>query len=479
VTGFFSDVAGLFADDELAADPVKWAKERCGIHLWSIQQEIAHSLTEHSHIAIRSANGLGKSFLAATLVAWWVDTHPAEDTWVITTAPSETQVHTILWEEIRGIHRRAGLPGKVQLTDRWLIGNTEVAMGRKPPDHNETAFLGIHAINVLVVLDEACGIPEWLWNSAERLATSGNCKILAIGNPDNPNSHFASIFRNPDWQHFRISAFDSPNFTGEEVPDDVREKLTQVSWVEKRKQDWGESNPLYISGVLGEFPQDSASAVIRMSDIYACRIPEPRIAGELLPVELGIDVGGGGDETIIRERRGMIAGREWRETSDRPEAIARLAVHAINITGATAVKVDSNGIGFGLVGELRNLKELGHHSARIYGVNVSEKASRPDKYFNLRSQLWWEVGRVASEQKAWDLSQMENSDITVAQMLEPQYELDLKGRIKVEPKDDIKKRIGRSPDNADALLLAFYAPKAFATEWFEAIRQQSGIVRGL
>jgi hypothetical protein len=190
----------------------------------------------------------------------------------------------------------------------------------------------------------------------------------------------------------------------------------------------------------------------------------------LLPVELGIDPAGGGDETVIRERRGMVAGREWKEHSDRPETISRLALHAIRQSGATAVKVDSIGIGAGLVGELRNLRQTGAHGADVVAVNVSERASDPNVYYNLRSQLWWEVGRIAAEQRVMDLSRMENADRTIAQLLEPRYSHDLKGRIKVEPKDDLRKRLGRSPDNAEALLLAFYQPARNATEWFELIR---------
>jgi hypothetical protein len=475
VTDIFAEIANAFIGDELAADPVKWAKERCGIHFWSIQREIAHSVAKNKRTAVQSAHGMGKSFLAATLAAWWVDTHDPAETMVVTTAPSLDQVHAILWEEIRGIHSRAGLPGKVQLTDKWVIGDRLVGMGRKPPDHSESAFQGLHRKYVLVILDEACGIPEWLWTAVETITTADTCRILAIGNPDDPNSKFRSIcdsHRKLAWSGHKISCFDSPHFTGEDVPPLLLELLTTRQWVEDRKSEWGEENPLYIAKVLGEFPSDHPWSIVRMSDVYQCRIPTPRHPDEMLPVELGIDVGGGGDDTIIRERRGMVAGREWRESTDRPETIAKLAVHAINVTGATMVKVDSNGIGFGLVGELRNLKELGHHNARIVGVNVSEKASRPDKYYNLRAQLWWECGRIAAEQRAWDLSQMENADLTVAQLLEPQYELDLKGRIKVEPKDEIRKRIGRSPDNADALLLAYYQPQAFATDWFEALAKQ-------
>lgn len=470
MSGMFGQAADLYGAQALNADPVAWAKERAGVHLWSRQQEIARSVAANKRTAVQSAHGVGKSFLAATLAAWWVDTHPANSTMVVTTAPSLDQVHAILWEEIRGLHDRANLPGVVQRTDRWLVGERLVGMGRKPPDYSESAFQGIHRKYVLVILDEACGIPSWLWTAVETITTGNQCRILAIGNPDDPNSHFRKLCGNesPGWSPYQISCFDSPNFTGEEVPEELKDLLTSTQWAEDRKNEWGEDNPLYIAKVMGKFPTDHPWSVVRLSDLYACRIADiPRAQHELVPVQLGVDVGGGGDETVIRERRGMVAGREWCERSDKPESIARNVLHALNVTGATAVAVDSIGVGAGLVGELRNLKELGAHGARVYGVNVAERARDASLYFNLRSQLWWECGRLAAEQRAMDLSQMENADKTIAQLLEPHYQHDLKGRIKVEPKDDIIKRIGRSPDNADALLLAYYSPVSSSQEYFE------------
>jgi hypothetical protein len=450
-------------------DPVTWAGERAGVHLWSKQREIANALVEHKRVAVQSAHGIGKSFLAATLASWWVDVHPADETMVVTTAPSLDQVHAILWEEIRGLHDRANLGGVVQRTDRWLVGGRLVGMGRKPPDYSESAFQGIHRRYVLVILDEACGIPAWLWTAVETITTGDECRIMAIGNPDDPNSHFRFLCQGrPGWESIQISCFDSPNFTGEEVPQALRGLLTSKQWAEDRLAEWGEDNPLYIAKVLGQFPSDHPWAVVRMSDVSACRIGTPRANHELVPVELGVDVGGGLDETVIRERRGMVAGREWKELSDQPETISRLILRALKESGATCVKIDSIGVGAGVVGEMKNLKAAGVHGAKIVGVNVAEKAHDPTKYFNLRSQLWWEVGRLAFQDRAVDVSRMDNADSTIAQLLESHYEHDLKGRVKVEPKDEIRKRTGRSPDNADAWLLAFYTPRHTATDWFEA-----------
>lgn len=446
-----------------AHDPVGWVRQRLRQVVWSKQREVLESVRDHRRTAVRSGHGVGKSHTASLAAGWWLDTHPPGEAFVVTTAPTYAQVRAILWRYIRRIHKAAGLPGRVNQTE-WHIDDEIVAYGRKPSDHDESAFVGIHARYVLVILDEACGIPPQLWIAADALTTNADCRILAIGNPDNPASEFRRVCTpGSGWHVIGISAFDSPNLTGEDVPEEVALALVSAEWVEEKRREWGEDNPLYRSKVLGEFSADSEWQVVRTSDAAACRLePDaPPSGADLLPVELGVDVGGGGDETVIRERRGLQAGREWRAHTDRPEQIAPMIKHAIRETGATKVKIDSIGVGFGVIGELRNDRTL--RGVRIVGVNVGEKASDPKKFANLRAEIWWEVGRGLSERRGWDLSSMENADTTVAQLVEPQWDVDPSGRIRVEKKEEIIKRLGRSPDNADALLLAFYAAGSVAT----------------
>ncbi|MFG2269126.1 hypothetical protein ACGFNY_05050 [Streptomyces chartreusis] len=439
--------------------PVRWVEERLGQTVWSKQREILNAVRDHRRTAVRSGHGVGKSWTAALVACWWLDTHPPGEAFVVSTAPTFSQVRAILWRYIRKHHRAGQLTGRVNQTE-WLIDDELVGYGRKPADHDDSSFQGIHARYVLVVIDEACGVPEQLWTAADALATGPDCRILAIGNPDNPASHFRRVcMPGSGWHQMAISAFDSPNLTGEQVPEAMSAALVGPEWVREKAKEWGEENPVYRSKVLGEFSSDSPNQVVRGSDVAKCRTPaESRPpADRFLPVELGVDVGGGGDETVIRERRGFQAGREWRAHTDRPEQIAPLVLRAIRESGASAVKVDSIGIGFGVIGELRNAAGRGEHTAHVLGVNVAEAASRPDKFMNLRAELWWELGRGLSESGGWDLSVMDNADTTVAQLLEPRWDVDPKGRVRVEPKDEIRKRLGRSPDNADALLLAFYS----------------------
>jgi hypothetical protein len=174
------------------------------------------------------------------------------------------------------------------------------------------------------------------------------------------------------------------------------------------------------------------------------------------PVELGVDVGAGGDETVIWERRGGHPGRRWRDHTADPMQVVGKIVRAIAETGATSVKIDEIGIGWAVRGRLQELGEQGTHKARIVGVNVGEASSDPTRFPRLRDQLWWETGRELIRTKGIDLSGVD--DAVIAQLVAPRYAIDSSGRVKVEPKADTRLRLGRSPDDADALLLAFYVP---------------------
>ena len=119
----------------------------------------------------------------------------------------------------RAAHRQAGLPGRVTLDAKWYIGKELVAYGRKPADYDQAAFQGIHARYVLVIIDEAGGVPKSIFDAVDALATNIDARVVAVGNPDDPSSHFATICKpGSGWAVKKISAFDTPAYTGEEVP---------------------------------------------------------------------------------------------------------------------------------------------------------------------------------------------------------------------------------------------------------------------
>lgn len=458
-----------------------WVSDRLGEYLWSKQHEIMNSVRDHRKTAVKACHGPGKSKVASWIVAWWMETHPPGSVKVVSTAPTFPQVEAILWSEINDAAAKAAardrpFTGRVLATE-WKIGNQLLGFGRKPADHDVHGFQGIHGREgVLVIIDEACGVAPQFWTAAQALMSNDDCRVLALGNPDDPASKFAELCQDDEWNVITISAFDTPNFTGEPVPPELAKALVGPRYVAEIAREYGEESPTYISKVLGQFPVDSDDGVIRLSSLRACCLgtETPRTEAELTPVELGVDFGAGGDTTVIRERRGMVVGRTWRTGSKDSQHIVGLVVQAIRETGAVRVKCDVIGIGFGLVGQLRELGQTNVHQAAIVGVNVSETAAEPTRFLRQRSEIWW-MGRQLAEDQRWDLSGLEERDRErlISQLVAPHYKLDSSGRVVVETKDDTKDRIKRSPDDADALLLAFYNPPgsaASALDWLKQAR---------
>lgn len=439
-------------------DPVLWAKDKLGVTLWSKQAEIPRALVDHRQVAVKSCHGPGKSFVSGLSVLWWIDTR--ERAFAVTTAPTDPQVGAILWREINRLYDQADrngypLPGRMNLKE-WYVGNQMVAMGRKPSDYSDTAFQGLHDFELLLIFDEAGGIYNTLWAAGVSLTTTDESRWLVIGNPDAAGTQFEKVCK-PDsgWHTIKIAAHDTPHFTGEAVglPEETRRGLVTPKWVDDVERMFGKDSPVYISKVLAEFPQADANVVVCPIDYIApCQVPTPHPDDELLPVELGVDPGAGGDLTVIYERRGLEAGREWHGQNGDPQVVLREIVAAINETGARKVKIDSIGIGWALAGWLQSLRNKAH-LAEIQTVNVSEKANDDAHFVNKRSEVWW-AARERSRTKIWDLSKCD--DVVIDQLTAPHYSTDLHGRIKVEPKDETKKRLGRSPDFADAINLAFH-----------------------
>lgn len=430
-------------------DPVGWVHEVAGDETWSGQREILNALVQHKRIAVKAAHSLGKSFAAGRAAVWWLEAHGLDRSFVLTTAPTFNQVRAILWKEIKRTHDKSGARGTLNQTEIWHDREI-VALGRKPADWDPDSFQGIHAEHVLVIIDEASGVPRVLWDAADSLASNDGSCILAVGNPTNPSSFFREACDSPEWHTIRLDGLASPNFTSERVSAGLGRVLMSRTWAESKARSWGTTSPLYLARVRGEFPEDAEDGVVPYSWVSACTETDLEPGSE---VELGVDVGGGGDLTVVVARCGPVVTGIWTNNSDDPDKVVQKIVKVAGETGAARVKIDSIGIGWGIMGSVR--KEL-RGRAKVFGVNVSEASTKPSRFKNLRAQVWWEVGRELSQNRGWDLAELPED--VLDQLTKPTYSVDSAGRIVVESKDDIRKRIGRSPDEADALLLAFYVP---------------------
>lgn len=447
-----------------SADPSSWIRERLGEFVWSRQVEILESVRDNRLTAVPSCHNSGKSWLAARTAEWWIDTHPLGDAFVVTSATTWKQVRAVLWREMGRAHAKGKLPGRMNQTE-WLItmpaGNEEqVAFGHKPQDNDPTAFHGIHARYVLVIFDEATGLAKPLWEAADSLISNADSHFFAIGNPDDPLSHMATVCKpGSGWSVIKISAFDTPNFTNEEVPDDVKARLVSPQWVEEKKKHWGESNPLYISKVLGEFPPYSQDSLIPMHWIkaaherwgktlhelreeHALKIPEtdaPEIS------VLGVDVGGGSDKNVIAHRLGRKVSVLYEDFEPDTMKTADQVANWLKYTGASVARIDAIGIGRGAADRLTKTDRL-----PVEAVQVSEKATNDKDFFNLRAEGYWHL-RMLFQNNAIDIDPRDED--LFAQLLDIRYET-AGGRILIESKDSMRRRGKKSPDRADAVMLA-------------------------
>jgi len=300
---------------QYANDPVGFIERGLGEQIWSKQREILESVRDHKRTAVPACHAPGKSHLAARMVAWWVMSQPKGTSQVVTTATSFRQVRNILWSHIRKLHAVHHLDGEA-LTVEWKIDGIQAAFGFAPAQYNETALQGIHAPNLLVVVDEAGGVQDTIGTALEALMTGGNTKLLLLGNPptDNENSWFERACNSPLYNTIPISAFDTPNFTGEQVGNcktcppsvgthSLASHLVDQTWVTDVISELGETSAFVKARVHAEFPKVTGNRVIPSTWIEDATNNQNPAPGT--NIRLGIDIAAdGGDEFVIARADG-------------------------------------------------------------------------------------------------------------------------------------------------------------------------------
>lgn len=441
----------------MQADPV-WAAEHVfGAHLWSKQAEILRSVWDNPRTGVKSCHGSGKTFLAA--VALHTFLHAFPDAIVITTAPTWEQVRRLLWKEANRIHaqtlrRGVNLGSKCHTTD-CEVDDAWFALGLSTNDPNR--FVGHHAPYILIVIDEAFGVDDWVFEVAETYMTaSGNegtmARLLAIGNPTDPGSTLGRVFhtRRPGWALHSISVFDTPNLSGEEVPAEVARMLPSREWVDDKRVQWGEDSAMWHVRVLGEF--SAVSGVIPLAVIEQAQarsiVPAPGSA-----VVLGVDVARSTDkdESVIASRMDKRIRLEdvlrVRDTMPIAGRVAQIASGYRGLGHRVRIVVDTIGIGAGVADRLR---EMG---LEVEDFNAAARAIDPDRYPNRRSEAWYTAGELLKE------IDLDTDDMLAADLTAPKGNVASSGKLVVEGKDETRKRLGRSPDRADAVLMTLLPPK--------------------
>ena len=426
-------------------DPAAWAEKAMGVELWSRQKETLRSVFENRRTVVPAGHGVGKTFVSAVAaLAFLYLRTPSK---VITTAPTWTQVRQLLWSEINALFKDRLAPQKFPGTPsqtRLKVRDDWFALGISPADR--VRFQGFHQKHVLVVIDEAPGVRREIYEGADSLMSAGDAHMLMIGNPTERQGHFYDACRSSDWNALRVGCLDSPNFTGEPVSDYMRARLVTPEWVAEKERSWGVDSPEYVSKVLGGFPEVSTDQLIALSWVEEA-VQRHAVSSERAPsdrLRIGVDVARYGSDatvyTVVSSRR---VEKIVEERNRSAMEIAGRIVQLKKETGAVRAAVDDIGVGGGVVDRLR---ELG---SPVQAVNASSAAADRERFLNKRAEMWWEMREWVRKEGAVPKQGRLMEDLTA-----PKYSYTSRGQLKLESKDGIRKRLGRSPDYGDSLALA-------------------------
>jgi phage terminase large subunit len=450
------------------ADPVLFVKEVLGVEPDEWQQDFLNAVASGERkISIRSGHGVGKSTTASWAMLWFLLTrYPVK---VVVTAPTSAQLYDALFAELKRWVKELPQPIqelldvkqerielKASATEAFISARTSRA---EQPE----ALQGVHSDNVMLVADEASGVPEAVFEAAAGSMSGHNALTILLGNPVRSSGFFFETHNRlkDEWWTRRVSCLDSTRVSKEYVQD--------------MKSRYGEESNAYRIRVLGEFPRSDDDTIIPMELLESAKHRDTR-AYEDAPIVWGLDVARfGSDSSVLCKRQSNVVQtlERWRNLDLMQLTGAVVAQYEAcdHKNRPAEILVDSIGLGAGVVDRLRELK------LPCRGINVSESPAMGGTYLNLRAELWHKA-------KAWlekrDCKIPNNEDL-IGELATVRYTFTSNGKIKIESKDDIRRRGLKSPDMADAFVLTFASDAATISwgsnnSWGKPIKR---LIRGL
>ena len=430
-------------------DPVRFVREMLGAEPYPYQVEFLEALAEGERkMSVKSGHGTGKSTTASWAMLWFLLLrYPVK---VVVTAPTSSQLFDAMFAELkRWINE---LPRELQ--ELLNVKSDRVELVSAPAEafiscrtaraETPEALAGVHSDNVLLIVDEASGVPEQVFEAAAGSMSGHSATTLMLSNPTRSSGTFFESHNrmSNSWWTRTWSCVDSP--------------LVSDEFVSEMEMRYGEASNAFRVRVLGEFPLSDDNTIIPYHLVEAAQQRDIEIADET-DVVWGLDVARfGSDATALCKRQGPVVTelRSWRGL-DLMQTTGRVVAEYEALEPSrrpVEILVDSIGVGSGVVDRLREL------DLPVRGVNVAESPSMGETYMNLRSELWFKC-------KAWleDRScRLPKDDQLLAELTAITYSFTSSGKMKAESKDEMRRRGVGSPDLADALCLTMASSAATA-----------------
>ncbi len=450
-------------------DPVRFTTEVLGIKPLKYQSELLNAVASgERRCSIRSGHGTGKSSSTSWLMLWFLLTrYPCK---VVVTAPTSAQLFDALFAETK---RWVNEMPKT-LKDLLTVKSDRIELTAAPseafisarvsrPEAPE-ALAGVHSENVLLIADEASAVNEKIFETASGSMSGHNACTILLSNPTRTTGTFyqTQTEMSDKWWVRKWSCIDSP--------------LVSQDFIDEMAERYGLESAAYSVRVLGEFPKGEDDTVIPL------HLVESATQRDIKEVEntthtWGVDVARYGDNSVIAKRSGTVI----------TEIKVLKNLDLMQLMGAIKNEYDSlhptekpqniyiDAIGYGMAIVDRG-EELG---LPVIGINVSEASSMKQQYLNLRAELWFNLKQFLENRDC----KIPRDEKLIQEMLAPRYSYTSSGKIKIESKEDMKKRGVNSPDRADAVCLTLARDNVIALKggrqhnWNKPIRRNMrGIV---
>lgn len=425
--------------------------------LWAKQEEVLWAVRKHKRTAVKSCNSAGKTFVAADVALDWLITRPSSI--VVTTAPTFHQVETILWREIRHACFTAKIPiGATPLNTELKFSDKWYAVGISTD--NPVNFQGKHSEtgNLLVIIDEASGITQEIWEMVDALNPAA---VLAIGNPLEATGPFADAFQSDLWHKITISAQDVIEWQRKngKIPGLVTEE-----WVKDMADLHGIKSAWYRTHVLGEFPEQDEFALIERQWVDRARkgldcdglaLDDENEDAAYKIISCDVASKHGENESVVGYRFGHTF-KDIKAFRKQTQTFLRDQIQSsYSATEANIVVFDSDGLGEPMA-EL--MAECHVPSLEFHG-GYGQKAIEGQRYRNLRSQFYWIVAKKF-EKGLYNLKHLPDKEFEIlrGQLCSIRVKApDALGRFQIETKEDLMARQIKSPDYADCFMMSEFA----------------------
>lgn len=467
VTRYFDDPA------RFARECIDWGDDG---GLAPYQERALRDLVRHKRLGLRAPHGTGKSCVASVAVLWFALTRDAagRDWKIPTTASAWRQLSHFLWPEVAKWARRIrwDVVGRAPFDARTELLTLQLKLAHGAAfavaSDDPASLEGAHASSLLFVYDEAKAVPAGTFDATEGAFSGGGndsgseAFALAISTPATPTGRFYEICsRKPgleDWHASRVT-LDEAVAAGRIAP----------SWVEARARQWGRTSAVFLNRVLAEFATSDEDGVVALAYVEAAierwRVLHPDCTAErhvasCSPGELtavGVDVArSGADSTVLALRHGDAVTELRRHRHAVTTETTGFVKGVLDAYGGRAV-VDVIGIGAGVVDQLREDRRF---AKSVVAFNASEGTAEKDKsgelgFVNLRAAAWWRLRELLEPDSDADIA-LPDDDELIGDLVAPRWKVTSGGKIQIESKDEIRKRLGRSPDVGDAVVMALW-----------------------